>query len=335
MEPQRNSRLGASTKELSRGLGAGRFAPTPSGALHLGSARTALAAWGVARWRGARFVLRVEDLDVQRTKEGATERMLEELRWLGLPWDEGPDLGGPAGPYAQSQRGALYASVLAWLRERGLVYPCRCSRREVEQASVAPHGAEPVYPGTCRGRAAEDVLREAEAAGRAVCWRFAVEAGTQRTVHDAVAGDFTQDVAREVGDFVVFRADGVAAYQLAVVVDDVAMGVDHVVRGADLLSSAPRQALLAESLGAAPPAWVHVPLVVGPGGERLAKRHGSVSLSELRARGLEPDRLRAVLLASLGGATEHGALDPSCIPAQPSPLAELERALGFPLGATE
>lgn len=278
----------------------GRFAPTPSGALHVGSARTALAS-ALAAWRdGGRWVLRVEDLDVTRAVPGAVEAMLDDLRWLGLSWDEGPDADTPHAPYRQGERADLYREALDVLRAAGRVYPCACSRREVEEASRAPHGAEPVYPGTCARRDPEAVLAEARAKGRGVAWRFRVAPHTTVTVRDALAGTFTQRVDDEVGDFVVFRADGVAAYQLAVVVDDVAMEITEVVRGDDLLASTPRQVLLYESFGARVPAWVHLPLVMGDDGQRLAKRHGAMGIRTLRERGVSPDTLRGELLATLG-----------------------------------
>lgn len=279
----------------------GRFAPTPSGLLHVGSARTALAS-ALAAWRlDGRWVLRVEDLDALRTPTGATEAMLDDLRWLGLTWDEGPVVGGPNGPYAQSARRERYRAALEQLIAAGRAYPCLCSRRDVEQSAQAPHGAEPVYPGTCRGRDPGEVTAEAKLRGRGVSWRFRVDPSRGAVdFDDLVAGSQSQDVAREVGDFVIQRADGVAAYQLAVVVDDIAMEITEVVRGDDLLPSTGRQVLLYEALGATAPRWAHVPLVLGDDGERMAKRHGSLALRVLRARGDDPARLRATLIESLG-----------------------------------
>ena len=279
----------------------GRFAPTPSGALHVGSARTALAS-ALAAWSvGGRWVLRVEDLDAARTAPGALDAMLDDLRWLGLAWDEGPGADAPHAPYAQRERAGLYREALSVLVESGRAYPCACSRREVEGASQAPHGAEPVYPGTCGVLDPDAVMARARALGRGVSWRFRVDpARGAVTVYDRVAGAFAQDVARDVGDFVVYRADGVAAYQLAVVVDDIAMEVTEVVRGDDLLASTPRQVLLYEALGASPPRWAHVPLVLGDDGARLAKRHGAMGVRELRRRGRDPRALVDALLATLG-----------------------------------
>lgn len=280
----------------------GRFAPSPTGPLHLGNARTALLAWLAARSARSSFVLRVEDLDAARVRPGLEARILEELRWLGIDWDEGPDVGGPAGPYRQSERRAGYAAALDRLRAAGRAYPCFCSRAEIARASQAPHGTGddgPRYPGTCRGLTAGEVA--ARGARRAPAWRFRVPEGAV-AFDDAVRGRCSFDVAAETGDFVVARADGVAAYQLAVVVDDGAMGIEEVVRGDDLLSSTARQLLLYQALGLAAPRFAHVPLLVGEDGARLAKRHGAVSLGELRARGADPLRVVGVLAALSGWA---------------------------------
>jgi glutamyl-tRNA synthetase len=251
--------------------------------------------------------MRVEDLDTARVRPGLEARILEELRWLGLDWDEGPDVGGPSAPYRQSERLADYAAALARLREGGHVYPCFCSRAEVAAAAQAPHGPSdegPRYPGTCAGLSTEEARRRS--AARRPSWRFRAAAAGPVRFEDGVHGPWTVDVAADVGDFVVARADGVPAYQLAVVVDDAAMGVTEVVRGDDLLPSTGRQLLLYAALGLAPPRFAHVPLVVGEDGERLAKRHGALSLGELRARGADP---RAVvgLLAELSGLAPPGA----------------------------
>jgi glutamyl-tRNA synthetase len=250
--------------------------------------------------------MRVEDLDRARVRPGLEARILDELRWLGLDWDEGPDVGGPAGPYRQSERLARYEGALDRLRAAGLVYPCFCSRAEIARAAEAPHGPSdegPRYPGTCARLTSEEASQRS--AARRPAWRFRVAPGIVR-FDDGVHGPQEVDVAAQVGDFVVARADGVPAYQLAVVVDDGAMGVTDVVRGDDLLPSTARQLLLFEALALAPPRFAHVPLVVGEDGERLAKRHGALSLGELRERGADP---RAVvgLLASLSGLAPPGA----------------------------
>jgi glutamyl-tRNA synthetase len=289
----------------------GRFAPSPTGPLHLGNARTALLAWLDARARGGALVMRVEDLDGPRVRPGLEARILAELRWLGLDWDEGPDVGGPRGPYRQSERLPRYAAALERLRAAGVAYPCFCSRAEIAAASQAPHGPldeGPRYPGTCRDLPEEE--RAARGARRPPAWRFRAPAGAI-AFHDRVAGLRAFDVEADVGDFVVARADGVPAYQLAVVVDDAAMGVTDVVRGADLLPSTARQLLLYRALGLAPPRFAHVPLVVGEDGARLAKRHGALSLGELRERGADPLAVCGLLAASAGLAPPGARVAPA------------------------
>jgi glutamyl-tRNA synthetase len=289
----------------------GRYAPSPTGRLHLGNARTALLAWLSARSGGGRFVMRVEDLDPQRSKPELEQRQLDDLRWLGLDWDEGPDVGGPHGPYRQSERSELYEAALARLE----VYPCTCTRRELRElvlgrprqhrsssderhhpgppgdAVSAPHGAEPIYPGTCAGGPSHP--------GRPASQRWRVPAG-EVCFDDRVLGRRCQDVRDEVGDFVLRRADGAWAYQLAVVVDDAAMQVSEVVRGADLWESTPRQILLQRTLGYATPSFTHVPLVVGADGEKLNKRHGAPDLSALREQQVDPRLVVAALARSAG-----------------------------------
>jgi glutamyl-tRNA synthetase len=288
----------------------GRYAPSPTGPLHLGNARTALVAWLHARAAGGVFVLRVEDLDGPRVRPGMEARILEELRWLGLDWDEGPDVGGARGPYRQSALAGRYLAALDRLREAGAAYPCFCSRAEIAAASRAPHGPSdegPRYPGTCRDLPAAEVARRSTV--RRPAWRLRVAEGSV-TFDDLVRGPQSHDVAATTGDFVVMRADGVAAYQLAVAVDDAAMGITDVVRGDDLLPSTARQLLVFRALGLPAPRFGHVPLVVGEDGERLAKRHGALSLGELRARGADP--LEVVgLLAALGGLVPGGARVPA------------------------
>jgi len=279
----------------------GRYAPSPTGDLHLGNVRTALLAWLFARKAGGAFVLRVEDLDRPRVRPGATAHMLEDLRWLGLDWDEGPDCGGPFGPYLQSERQAIYDDHLGRLRAAGLVYPCYCSRAEVARAASAPQEVNdegPRYPGTCRTLSAAE-RRAREAAGRRPWLRFRAP---DRLIEftDLVAGPVTQNVAQTVGDFIVSRSDGIPAYQLAVVVDDGLMRMSQVVRGADLLSSTARQIVLFEALGFAMPTFGHVPLVVDAQGARLAKREHAAAVGALRAAGFSAEHVLGALASSCG-----------------------------------
>jgi glutamyl-tRNA synthetase len=248
--------------------------------------------------------MRVEDLDGPRVRPGLEARILDELRWLGLDWDEGPDMGGPVGPYRQSERGSRYAEALGRLRGSGQAYPCFCSRAEIAQASQAPHASDegPRYPGTCRDLGEEE--RAARAVHRPPAWRFRAPAGPV-PFDDGVHGPCSFDVAATAGDFVVARADGVPSYQLAVALDDAAMEITEVVRGDDLLPSTSRQILLYRALGLPVPRFAHVPLVVGEDGERLAKRHGALSLSELRERGADPADLVG-WLATLSGLAPPG-----------------------------
>ena len=269
----------------------GRLAPSPTGYLHLGHALTFWAAMQRARERGGRLVLRIEDIDGDRCKQEFREAVIEDLRWFGLSWDEGPDCGGPFAPYTQSERRADHWRMLERLRASGWVYPCRCSRRDVLTALGAPHvgDEEPNYPGTCRpvpGAAPAATTGE-------VHWRFRVPHGEKMTFVDGCAGSQTAVAGVDFGDFILWRRDDVPAYQLAVVADDTAMGITEVVRGADLLLSTFRQLLLYRALGWEPPAFYHVPLVIDPAtGQRLAKRHASLSLRQLRAAGVDPSSLR-------------------------------------------
>ncbi|MEA2700559.1 MAG: glutamyl-tRNA synthetase [Myxococcales bacterium] len=288
----------------------GRYAPSPTGPLHLGNARTALLAWLAARAAGSAFVMRIEDLDRPRIAPGADKRLLDELLWLGIDWDEGPDLGGPAGSYRQSERTAFYDDAITRLLADGRAYLCSCSRADVARAVTAPHAADeegPRYPGTCRGNDARTVTERAAAQGRRPSVRF--DGRGERVafvdgVHGAVGGDGQVQVGQgdvgEVDDFVLRRADGVASYQLAVVVDDAAMAIQQVVRGDDLLPSTPRQIALGRALGLGIPAFAHVPLVLSPGGERLAKRTRPASLASLRAGGVSPEAVVGALGASAG-----------------------------------
>ncbi len=276
----------------------GRFAPSPTGAIHLGVARTALVTWLDARAAGGRLVLRIEDVDRPRVVPDAIGWAIEDLRWLGLDWDEGPDVGGPQGPYLQSARDALYLDALARLDALGRTFPCTCSRREVLAAASAPHGPDddgPRYPGTCR----DPTRRRAD---RPAAIRLATRPGDVITHRDRLFGDVVEDVDARVGDFVVRRADGLWAYQLAVTVDDLLQGVTCVVRGRDLLASTARQALLRRLLApdAPPLQTLHVPLVVAADGRRLAKRDADTSVRALRAAGVSAEALVGRLAESLG-----------------------------------
>jgi glutamyl-tRNA synthetase len=278
------------------GVVRGRFAPSPTVELHLGNARTALLAWLQVRAEGGESVMRVEDLDAGRVRPGVMEQQLADLRWLGLNWDEGPDVGGPFAPYVQSQRTDWYAAALERLAEQESIFACACSRKDIAAASSAPHGPDdegPRYPGTCRQ------LPPGALAGRPTALRFRVPPETV-SFHDLVYGTVAFRPADEAGDFVVRRKDGVAAYQLAVVVDDAAMQVTKVLRGADLLASTARQLLLYRALGLAEPQWIHVPLLLGPDGERLSKRHGSVTLREAREAGVRPEAVVGWLASTCG-----------------------------------
>jgi glutamyl-tRNA synthetase len=290
----------------------GRFAPSPTGDLHLGGARTALVAWLAARAAGGALVLRVEDLDRARAVPGATERILEDLRWLGLVWDEGP--------FVQSERTSLYAEAVARLMRAGRAFECFCSRAEVARAATAPHGPSddgPRYPGTCRGLTAEERVAR-RAAGRRPSVRFLVNQDTVTWV-DRVYGEARDRVDEQVGDFVIVRADGVFAYQLAVVVDDIAMGITEVVRGDDLRGSTARQILVYRALGATPPGWLHVPLVLGPDGARLSKRHGAIGVRALREAGASPERVIGRLAETLGLAAPGEAIDAASLVARFDP----------------
>ena len=305
-----------------------RYAPSPTGGAHLGNARTALLAWLQCRAMGGSFILRVEDLDVGRVRPGLTEQQLDELRWLGLDWDEGPDVGGPFGPYLQSLRMDSYEAALRTLAARGSLFECTCSRKDIASAASAPHEGDEglTYPGTCRARRVPpDTSSVLVHARGAAALRFRVEPG-EVCFHDLLWGRWCTTPASRSGDFVVRRRDGVPAYHLAVAVDDDAMRVTHVVRAADLLDATANQILLYHALGLAPPAFLHVPLVLGADGQRLAKRHGAVSLTELRQGGADPRRVVGWLASTCGLARPGeevapralvGRFDPARIPREP------------------
>jgi glutamyl-tRNA synthetase len=268
----------------------GRLAPSPTGFLHLGHARTFWFAQERARAHGGGLVLRNEDLDSTRYKMEFVEAMLEDLRWFGFEWSEGPDIGGKFGPYNQSERMEFYRAALEKLRAGNFIYPCTCSRKDIQAATRAPHANdddEPIYPGTCRQN------RQSEIANRKFSWRFRVPDGEIIAFSDGNVGEQKFVAGRDFGDFVVWRHDAVPAYQLACVVDDAAMRITEVVRGADLLVSTARQILLHRALGFPPPKFFHCALMLDEQGVRLAKRHDTLSLRTLRARGISPAELRA------------------------------------------
>ena len=270
----------------------GRFAPSPSGRMHLGNLFCALLSFLSVKSRGGDWILRIEDLDTARCRPDYARQVEEDLRWLGLAWDQGGSAGGPDAPYFQSRRTAFYEEALGRLREMGLVYPCFCTRAQLHTAS-APHREDglTVYPGTCRGFSPEDIA-----------------------VTDGHLGEVTEYLPTDCGDFLLRRSDGLFAYQLAVVVDDAAMGVTEVVRGADLLTSTPRQLLLYELLGLPAPEFFHFPLLLSPDGRRLSKRDGDLGLAALR----EKDSPEEVIgkLAYLAGQ------NPTAAPRTPGELIE-------------
>jgi glutamyl-tRNA synthetase len=298
----------------------GRLAPSPTGYLHIGHARTFATARQRARDASGVLVMRMEDLDGDRSRQEYAQAALDDLHWLGIDWDEGPDVGGPLGPYAQSERGAVYLAAWKRLRERGFIYPCRCSRKDLAAALSAPHeGAgraqdpnhEPIYPGTCRpshtGSVGEDSGHEP--GGRN--WRFRVPDGEAIEFEDGNLGPQRFVAGVDFGDFLVWRRDGspgspragsalwgggAPSYQLACVADDAAMRITEVVRGADLLKSTARQIVLNRALGYVDPKWFHCQLSVDEQGRRLAKRHDALSIRELRNRGLRPSEIIPGLL---------------------------------------
>ncbi len=270
----------------------GRLAPSPTGLLHLGHACTFWVACQRARQHGGALILRNEDLDPQRSRPEFAAAMMEDLRWLGITWEEGPDVGGPYAPYAQSQRRQLYLETWRQLRDSGFVYPCTCSRKDLAQAASAPQESddEPLYPGHCRGRVAEAGNYESP---KGLNWRFRAPDGETISFVDSRQGPQQFVAGRDFGDFVVWRRDDVPAYQLAVVADDAAMKITEVVRGADLLKSTARQILLLRALDLPRPAYYHCDLLRDAQGQRLAKRHDALSLRHLRESGYSAATLLA------------------------------------------
>ncbi len=307
----------ADTHHAPRTTYRGRLAPSPTGFLHLGHARTFWAAQERARSQGGTLVLRNEDLDHARCRPQFVAAMLEDLRWFGFQWQEGPDCGGGFGPYSQSDRRELYHAAFSQLRAGGFIYPCTCSRQDVLRALQAPHAGEdePIYPGTCRpkpetdshglslGTSPAQLTHHASritspphptprASSPGVNWRFRVPDGEAISFVDGHYGAQQFVAGKDFGDFVVWRHDGIPSYQLAVVVDDAAMRITEVVRGEDLLKSTARQLLLYRALNLTPPQFYHCPLMTDDSGARLAKRHEALSLRALRAKGERPEALR-------------------------------------------
>lgn len=292
----------------------GRFAPSPSGRMHLGNLFSALLAWLSVRRAGGTMVLRIEDLDPDRCRPEYAQQLADDLRWLGLDWDEGYQVGGPHGPYCQSERTALYEAAFRALEEKGLIYPCYCTRAE-RLAASAPHRSDGqvVYGGKCRHLTEKQ--RAELARDRRPAWRLTVPR-REIAFTDGLQGPYGEDLLRDCGDFILRRSDGVYAYQLAVVYDDGTMAVDQVVRGRDLLDSTPRQLYLYELLGLTPPEFYHVPLLCAPDGRRLSKRERDLDMGALRAR-FSPEELTGLL------AFWAGQLD------WPEPVAPAELARVF------
>ena len=281
-----------------------RFAPSPTGSLHVGNARTALFNWLLARGHGGTFILRIEDTDAARSTRESEASMLRDLRWLGLDWDEGPDVGGSRGPYRQTERMHLYQSYAMELINAGAAYHCFCTTAQLEadRLEAVATGRPVLYPGTCR-RITREAAEERIAAGEKPAIRFRIPEHRDVVFTDEVRGDvrFQTDV---LGDPIIVRADGMPAYNFAVVVDDALMEVTHVIRGEDHITNTPRQSLMYEALGFTPPAFAHLSLVMGPDHTPLSKRHGATSVSEFRAKGYLPEAL-VNYLALIGWSPGH------------------------------
>ncbi len=277
-----------------------RFAPSPTGSLHIGNARTALFNYLYARKTGGTFVLRLEDTDQARSEERFEEELMESLHWVGIRWDEGPDVGGESGPYRQTQRVTLYKMLAEQLVREGKAYPCFCTEEELEvrRKEQLARGLPPGYDGRCRELSEAERKRFMEE-GRPYTIRFRVPSGEEVAFEDAIHGliTFTSDV---LSDFILIRSNGMASYNWAVVVDDAKMGITHVIRGDDHISNTPKQILLYRALGLMPPLYAHHPLILGLDGKRLSKRHGATAVSQFKREGYLPESL-AFYLVGLGG----------------------------------
>ena len=277
----------------------GRYAPSPTGRLHLGNLRTALLAWLHARLSQGRFILRIDDLDLPRNQPGSMEQIIDDLRWLGLDWDEGPDIGGPHGPYLQSNRIQHYQAFFLQLQDQNQVFPCICSRKDVQQSPSAPNSGqlETIYPGTCRP--SDNASKQGTPHNKPVSWRFLTR-NIKIAWQDNVSQPATIELDKTTGDFVIKRKDGLYAYQFASVVDDGLMGITDIVRGADLIDSMPRQLALFDALQFSRPRFLHAPLMKDNLGRRMAKRDGSDSLEQWKSRDRAPERLIGELASSCG-----------------------------------
>ena len=291
----------------------GRFAPSPTGGLHLGSALVALVAWLSVRSQGGVYIWRVEEIDGPRVIPGTAEQQMDEAQWLGLDWDEGPDIGGPNVPYFQSERSDEYEAALATLADAGRLFPCMISRKDLRNIASAPHGrhGQPPYPKELRPADLSedwfDTYKKSENADAAL--RFLVN-DNPVSFNDAVMGALNENVAETTGDFVLKRRDGVYAYQLAVVVDDIDMGITEVVRGADLLDSTARQVQLIEALGGHTPTYAHLPLILNENGDKLSKQDGALTLAVLREANVRPEAIVGWLAHAVGIATASEPIHP-------------------------
>ncbi len=301
----------------------GRLAPSPTGFLHLGNAWTFLLCWLATRSQNGTLVLRMEDIDPERSRPEFAEAIMRDLDWLGLEWDEGPDVGGPYGPYVQSMRLDRYADIITMLTDCGYVYPCYCTRKELRSLASAPHMDDcgPVYPGTCRGLSVQE-RAEREASGKRAALRLRCDA-SDLCFTDSLKGLVCRDWNSCGGDFAVRRSDGVFAYQLAVAVDDADQAITQVVRGDDILLSTPRQIWLLRLMGAALPQYMHVPLVFDSEGARLAKRHQHYELRALREAGVAPEHIIGYLAFRAG-------LQPELAPLRPQALVRDFRPQALP-----